>query len=160
MSAIVKTLILLPLVAIIAMGAGLQPASAQFEIKGLDIEKGNVEIEYNGDGHFGQPSRRFLKTDPGPPSEILFDENEVNRQRHNFELGFGLTDWLSIAVGTELEQERLDDPATFLQASSFGNLVATSIQIEGTLVLFPIKQSGFGSSDSGCIWRCRAFSGR
>lgn len=143
-TATLKTHLLLPLMVIIALCAGLQPASAQFEIKGLDVEKGNVEIEYQGDGHFGQPSRRFLETDPGPPSEILFDENEVNRQRHSFELGLGLTDWLSISLGTELEQERLDDPATFSQASSFGNLVATSIQIEGTMVLFPIKHNGFG----------------
>lgn len=144
MTATLKTHLLLPLMAIIALCASLQPASAQFEIKDLDVEKGKVELEYNGDGHFGQPARRFRQTTPGPPPEYLFDENEVNRQRHNFELGFGLTDFFQFSIGTELEQQRLDDPPSLADAEAYDNLKATSIQIEGTLVLFPIKQNGFG----------------
>lgn len=139
-----KALNLWPLLAMAALLSGATAAHAQFEVNGLDIEKGSVELDYQGDTHFGQPNRRFQTTGTGPAAETLFDENEVNRQRHNIELGLGLTDALQISVGAEFEQQRIDDPATFSEASSFGELIATSIQIEGTYVVIPSKPNGFG----------------
>ena len=132
------------LIAFLAAGFFASPARAQFEVKGLGVEKGEVEMEYQADGHFGQPARRFLQTDPGPPAEFLFDENEVNRQRHSIELGFGLTDNLQISVGAEFEQERVDDPDSLASANGFGNLQATSIQFEGTWVVVPLPKNGLG----------------
>ncbi len=128
---------------LVAWSAGLQPAAAQFEIKGLEIEKGGVEFEYNGDTYFGQPSRRFQR-DPGAPAEFVFDENEVNRQRHNIELGYGVTDSLQLSVGVELEQERVDDPSSLSEAENFGSLKATSLQFEGTAILLPLQGNGVG----------------
>jgi hypothetical protein len=134
----------LPVLAFLALLSFPNAARAQFEVKGLDAEKGSVELEYQGDYNFGPPKRGIQKAEPGPPAEFLFDENEVNRQRHSFELGMGLTDWLQISVGVELEQERIDDPDTLSQANSFGDLKATSIQMEGTVVVIPEKPNGIG----------------
>jgi hypothetical protein len=121
-------------------------AQAQFEVKGLDVEKGGVELEYQGDYSFGHPRRKFEDEGGG---EFEFDENEVTRQRHILELGFGLTDYLKIQLGIEFEQERLDDPTSIAEANSFDSLKASAIQIEGTLVLIPVKGNGFGLGIQG-----------
>jgi hypothetical protein len=121
-------------------------AQAQFEVKGLDVEKGGVEIDYQADYAFGHPSRKVEDEGGG---EFVFDENEINRQRHSLELGLGLTDYLQISVGVEFEQERFDEPISIAEANAFDSLKASAVQIEGTLVLIPLKGNGFGLGVNG-----------
>ena len=114
----------------------------QFEIKEPKVEAGEVEVGLLGDYHFGQPRRRFVAEAPGV---FAFDDNEFNRQRHTLELGYGLTGWLGLQVALELEQERFEDAETVAKARSFGDLKATEIQFESTVVLIPTpKDGGFG----------------
>jgi len=123
-------------------GLGMVPATAgpainQFEVKTLQIEQGEVEIEDQSDWAFGLPRRKFVA---GPE----FDDNEVARQRHSIEMGMGLTDWLKIGTGFELEEERADDPDSFADANRFDSLKVTEIQFEGVVVFVPVKTHGIG----------------
>ena len=113
------------------------PAVNQFEVKDLQIEQGEVEIEDQSDWAFGLPRRKSVA---GPE----FDDNEVARQRHSIEMGMGLTDWLKIGTGFELEEERADDPDSFADANRFDSLKVTEIQFEGLVVLVPVKTHGIG----------------
>ncbi len=120
--------------------AAAGPAVNQFEVKDLQIEQGEVEIEDQSDWAFGLPRRKFFSDGGGPE----FDDNEVARQRHSIEIGFGLTNWLKIGTGFELEEERVDDPGSFADANSFDSLKVTEIQFEGLVVLVPVKTHGIG----------------
>ncbi len=80
--------------------AAAGPAINQFEVKDLEVEQGEVEIEDQSDWAFGLPRRKFFDDGDGPE----FDDNEVARQRHSIEIGFGLTNWLKIGTGFELEE--------------------------------------------------------
>ena len=124
-----------------ALPAAAGPAVNQFEIKDLDIEQGEVEIEDQADFSFGQPRRKFID---GGGDDVEFDDNEVSRQRHSLELSFGLTSRFKSTVGVELEEERFDEPDDFAQARAFGDLKATEIQFEGVAVLIPIENNGVG----------------
>lgn len=137
------TLIPACLAIILAAGAfliGASPARAQFEVEEPEAEKGELEFEYQGDYHWGNPRRRV---DASNPSEIIADENEVLRQRHVFGLGFGLTDYLRLTVEAEFEQERFDEIDDVASANAFDDLNATEIQFEGVAVLVPLKKNGF-----------------
>src|SRR5688572_6154281 len=120
------------------------PAGAQlnqFEIREPKVEAGEVELEYLGDYHFGQPRRRFFEESPG---SFEFDANEFARQRHTFGLSYGFTRWLSLQLAVEAEEERRDDPETMAEARSFGPLKVTEVEIEGTIVLVPARKDGWG----------------
>lgn len=117
------------------------PAVNQFEVKDLEVEQGELEIEDQSDFSFGQPRRKFVESDDG---ELEFDDNEVARQRHSLEMSFSLTNWLKLGPGIEFEEERRDDPASFAEAGRFDNLKLTEIQLEGLAVLIPVKDQGIG----------------
>lgn len=117
------------------------PAVNQFEVKDLDIEQGEVEIEDQSDWTFGDPRRKFAEPEN---RDLTFDDNEVAKQRHSIEMGLGLTDWLKLGPGFELEEERVDDPASFAEANDFVSLKVTEIQFEGVAVLVPVKSYGVG----------------
>jgi hypothetical protein len=117
-------------------------ARAQFDIDEPEAEQGSVELEYNGDYHFGNPRRRVVEEG----GEIIADENEVLRQRHVFAIGLGLTNYFKLSVEAEFEQERLDDIDDLALANSFGDLEATEIQFEGIAVLRPLKKDGLGAA--------------
>jgi hypothetical protein len=117
-------------------------ARAQFEVEEPEAQQGEVELEYNGDYHFGNPRRQVVEEG----GEIIADENEVLRQRHVFAIGFGLTDFFKLSIEAEFEQERLDDFDDIALANSFGDLEATEIQFEGIAVLRPLKGDGFGAA--------------
>jgi len=122
------------------------PANAQLnqlEIKEPRVEAGEVDVEYLGDYHFQRPRRRFLEEPPGSGA-LVFDDNDFNRQRHTFGIGYGLTNWLGLQVAVEAEQSRFEDAETFARASAFGDLKVTEIQLEGTIVLVPAGKHGFG----------------
>ncbi len=133
----------------LALGLGLGSATAgpavnQFEVKDLEVEQGEVEIEVQSDWAFGHPDRKFVILDPTAPDMVEFDDNEVARQRHEIAIGFGLADWLKIGTGVEFEEERVDDPASFNEAQKFDSLKATEIGFEGIAVLVPVKKDGIG----------------
>ncbi|MEE8297071.1 MAG: hypothetical protein V3R26_04485 [Hyphomicrobium sp.] len=120
--------------------AAAGPAINQFEVKDLEVEQGEVEIEDQSDWAFGLPRRKFFVDGGGPE----FDDNEVARQRHSIEIGFGLTNWLKIGTGFELEEERVDDPEPGVSPNKFDSLKVTEIQFEGLVVLVPVKTHGIG----------------
>jgi len=125
--------------------AGTLPATAgpainQFEVKDLEVEQGEVEIEDQSDWAFGMPRRKSFVD--GADTE--FDDNEVARQRHAIELSMGLTDWLKIGTGFELEEERVDDPEPGVSPNKFDSLKVTEISFEGLVVLVPVKTHGIG----------------
>jgi hypothetical protein len=114
----------------------------QLEIRQPKVEAGEVELEYLGEYHFGQPRRRFIEEDPGA---FEFDGNEFNRQRHTIGLSYGLTRWLSLQVAVEAEQERFEDAETAAKARGFDELMVTEVELESTIVLIPTpKEGGFG----------------
>jgi hypothetical protein len=114
----------------------------QFEIRQPKVDAGEIELEYLGDYHFGQPRRRFIVGDPG---ELELDGNQFNRQRHTIGLSYGLTKWLSLQVSVEAEQERFEDAETVAKARAFDELKVTEIELEATIVLVPTpKDGGFG----------------
>ena len=125
-----------------ALLASTVATRAQFEVEEPEAQQGEVELEYNGDYHFGNPRRQVVEEG----GEIIADENEVLRQRHVFGIGFGLTDWFKLAIEAEFEQERLEDFDDIALANSFGDLQATEIQFEGIAVLRPLKGDGFGAA--------------
>ncbi len=119
-----------------------EPAVNQFEVKSLDIEQGEVEIEVQSDFSAGQPKRKFVVDEE--TGEAAFDDNSVTRQRHEIELGFGLANWLRVGGGVELEEERVDDPLSFAEAGRFDSLKATEVSLTGVAVLIPVKDNGIG----------------
>jgi hypothetical protein len=137
-----KLPLLLALVASAALLGSAGTARAQFVVEEPEAEQGSVELEYNGDYHFGNPRRRVVEEG----GEIIADENEVLRQRHVFGIGFGLTNYFAFSIEAELEQERLEDFDDLALANSFGDLEATEIQFEGIAVLRPLKKDGFGAA--------------
>jgi hypothetical protein len=112
----------------------------QFEIREPKVEAGEVELEYLGDYHFGQPRRRF----EGAPGSFEFDANEFARQRHTLGLSYGFTKWLSLQFAVEAEEERRDDPESLAEARAFDALKVTEVEIEGTVVLVPARKDGWG----------------
>src|SRR5262245_9167699 len=128
------------------VGALLVAASARaqvhLEIKEPKVEAGEVGIQYLGDYALGPPRRRFMQT----PGGLVFDDNEVIRQRHSFGLGYGLTNWLGLQVSIEAEQGRIDDPLTPSQADAFGELKPSEIELEATVVLVPASKQGFAAA--------------
>jgi hypothetical protein len=129
----------------ILMGTALVGPAAyaqlnQFEIREPKVEAGEIQLEYLGDYHFGQPRRRF----EGAPGSFELDANEFARQRHTLGISYGLTKWLSLQLGVEAEEERRDDPETMAEARAFGPLKATEVEIEATIVLVPARKEGWG----------------
>jgi hypothetical protein len=120
--------------------AAAGPAINQFEVKDLEVEQGEVEIEDQSDWAFGMPRRKSFVD--GPDTE--FDDNEVARQRHEVELSIGLTDWLKIGTGFELEEERVDDPEPGTNPDRFDSLKVTEVSLGALAVLVPVKTHGIG----------------
>ena len=134
---------LLSVAALLLVGmlpAAAGPAINQFEVKDLEVEQGEVEIEGQSDWAFGMPRRKSFVD--GPDTE--FDDNEVARQRHSIEMSMGLTNWLKIGTGFELEEERVDDPEPGVSPNKFDSLKVTEISFEGLVVLVPVKTHGIG----------------
>jgi hypothetical protein len=80
-------------------GAGLvlSPAYAEFEIPGVDGEKGEIEIEYRGAGHWGLPR-------PDPET----GEIDALRQSHEVEIEYSLADWWMVRVTPNFQQKAGD----------------------------------------------------
>lgn len=124
-----------------AGGAAAGPAVNQFEVKNLDNEPGEVELQSQNAHVFGHPRRNFLEKAPG---DFEYDDNSLVRQRHALEIELTLSRFLRTRIGIEFESERLDDPETFAMANSFSPLALTEIAIEGVVILVPVKKEGIG----------------
>jgi hypothetical protein len=113
----------------------------RLEIKMPQVEAGEVELEYLGDYHFGQPRRRFVDAAAGAS---VVDDNDFNRHRHTLGLGYGFARWLGLQVAVEAEQARIEDAETLDRANAFADPKITEIEVEGTIVLVPAGKDGFG----------------
>ncbi len=122
-------------------GAAAGPAINQFEIKDLQSSPGDFEFQSQNAWSTGQPRRKQALS---PDDETLYDDNTVVRQREALEVQLGITDWFRVRLGIEYEQERLDDPAVFADANSFGALTFDEVAIEGVLVFLKPKKEGVG----------------
>ena len=134
--------------AVLALGAfTVSPALAveEFEIEEAGVEKGKVELYYQGDQHFGFPRRGFIVTDTDPDNfEFSVDDNEVPKHRDYLEFGMGLTDWVSISVAAEFSKERVDDPKLLEDREVFRGIKFSGYEGELKLVLVPRNGDGFG----------------
>lgn len=120
-----------------------EPSIGQFELKTLDSSPGSIELQSQNAWSWGQPARRVANDDE---NRLVFDENEITRQRHALEIEIGFTSRLKMRVGVEFENERLDDPGTLEQANSFDGLELTELGLEviGVLVQRPADGAGVG----------------
>ena len=96
------------------------PAFAEFEIPGVDGERGAVEIEYRGAQHWGLPK----------PSEE--DDETLLRQSHEVEFQLGVTDFLMLRVTPNVEEPDGD------------SLELVSIGLEAQFVIVPRDDGAFG----------------
>ena len=97
----------------------LHPVHAEFEIPGVDAERGAVEIEYRGASHWGLKQAE--------------DDHEVLlRQSHEVEFQLGITDFLMLRVTPNLEEPDGES----MELVSFG--------LEAQFVLKPRNDGTFG----------------
>ena len=134
--------------AILVMLLGLEPFRAwagpainQFEVKDLQSSPGDFEFQSQNAFSFGNPFRRSAVTAGGA---TVFDDNTIARQREAMEIQLGITDWLRFRIGIEYEQERVNDPASFAEAKSFGDLELSELALEGVVVFVKPKAEGIG----------------
>jgi hypothetical protein len=123
-----------------AVSATAEPAIGQFELKTLECAPGPIEFQSQNAYSWGQPSRQ-VESDG---SELVFDENSVERQRYALELEFGFTNSVKMRVGIEFEQERIEDPPTVEQANDFEDLELTEYGAEIIAVFRPREGDGSG----------------
>ncbi len=116
-----------------------EPAIGQFELKDLENEVGEVELQSQNAYSVGQPRRRFQETGPGA---FTYDENSVTRQRHALEVEMTMTSFFRMRVGVEFEKERFEEPASPAQADGFAALELTEVALEGVAILKPIPRDG------------------
>ncbi|MBI1731538.1 MAG: hypothetical protein HYR49_02055 [Gammaproteobacteria bacterium] len=132
--------------AALAQGLGTRPAFAepvigQFELKDLESDPDHVQFQSQNACSWGQPERRI---DASNPSEPLFDENAISRQRHAFEIEKGFTRFLKIRIGIEFEKERAGEPAAIADADAFEKLKLAELGAEVIAVLLPRQGDGVG----------------
>lgn len=117
------------------------PSINQYTVEDLESEPGKIEIEQNSDFSVGQPARLFQ---PDGAGGFIYDQNTISRQRHNTEVQLGITDWLKLSVGFDLEQERIDDPASPAEANAFGDLSFDEFSLGAVVVFSKPKPEGIG----------------
>ena len=120
--------------------AAAEPAIGQFELKTLDSAPGLIEFQSQNAYTWGQPSRQ-VESDG---SELVYDENSVEQQRHALELEFGFTNRLKMRIGIEFEKERLDEPPGLEQANDYEDLELTEYGAEIIAVFIPREGDGAG----------------
>ncbi|MET0407942.1 MAG: hypothetical protein ABW006_06200 [Hyphomicrobium sp.] len=118
------------------------PSLDQFEIKDLETVPGAIEFESQNDFSAGNPRRRVVSNGAGG---IIADDNTVTRQREGIEVEMGLTNFLKLRLGIELEQGRLDDPKTFNDAGRMGPLEFDGYGAETIWNIIQRKGDGIGA---------------
>lgn len=120
--------------------AAAEPSIGQFELKTLESAPGSYEFQSQNARSWGQPARRIVNG----PEGVEYDENAVVRGRYALELEMGLTSTLKMRIGIELEQERVGEPESILQANDFEALSLTELGAEIIAVLAPREGDGAG----------------
>ena len=100
--------------------APLQSAHAEFEIPGVDAERGAVEIEYRGASHWGLPQQADE------------DDEVLLRQSHEVEFQLGITDFLMLRVTPNVEEPDGE------------SMELVSLGLEAQFVLKPRDDGAFG----------------
>lgn len=118
-----------------------EPFIGQFELKTLESAPGSFEFQSQNAWASGQPKRRIDVDDDG---ELLMDENSLFRARYALELEMGITHALKMRVGVELEDERIDDPASRSHANAFEGLELAEIGAEIVAILLARDGDGAG----------------
>lgn len=118
------------------------PAVNQFEVKDLEVEIGQWELQSQNAYSWGQATREFTEDEPGV---FEYDENTIVRQRYALEIEVGVLQWLRTRFGIEYEQERTDDPESLDERNDFEALKLEEIALEAVAVFSPIiDDHGFG----------------
>lgn len=118
-----------------------EPFIGQFELKTLESAPGSFEFQSQNAWASGQPKRQIELDDDG---ELLMDENSLFRARYALELEIGITSSVKMRVGVELEDERIDDPATLSEANDFEGLKLAEIGAEIVAILIQRDGNGAG----------------
>jgi hypothetical protein len=118
------------------------PSLDQFEIKDLESVPGAIEFESQNDFTPSNPRRRIA---PDGTGGIIADDNTATRQREGLEVEIGLTTFLKLRLGIELEQSRIDDPKTFNDAQRMGPLEFDGYGAETIWTVIPRKGDGIGA---------------
>lgn len=95
-------------------------AFAEFEVPEVDGEKGGIEMEYRGAGHWGYP-----RADEDGDIDAL-------RQSHEVEIQYAIADWWMIRITPNFEQPADDSIDIF------------TVGFETQVVLVPRKGGSFG----------------
>ena len=98
----------------------LHSAYAEFEIPGVDAERGAVEIEYRGASHWGLPK------------QAEDDDEVLLRQSHEVEFQLGITDFLMLRVTPNVEEPDGE------------SMELVSLGLEAQFVLKPRDDGTFG----------------
>ena len=120
------------------------PAVNQFEVKDLEVEKGEWEFQSQNAHSFRQPSRKFKKDGE---NKYDYDDNSISKHRHALEIEVGLSHALRSRFGVEFEKSRLDGENILHSArDSYEELELEEIAVELVFVLAPPRgfQSGMG----------------
>lgn len=118
------------------------PAIGQFEVKDLDIDLGAFEFQFLNAISLGAPDRSRTAR-PGE-SEPVWDDNTIFLQRHALEAETALTSFLRARIGVEFERERIEDPASAGEATSYDEVRLDEIGLEAVAVLIPVERHGIG----------------
>ena len=120
--------------------AWADPAVGQFEIKSLNAEPGEIEIQSQNAYSLGMPRRQTRST----PDGLAGDGNSLHRQMHALEIEAGFSHHFKARVGIEFEKERVDEFTSAGQAEHFETIKLDEFEVEGILVLQRRLGDGFG----------------
>jgi hypothetical protein len=127
----------------VALHTGTAHAGAavgQFEIKSLNAEPGEIEIQSQNAYALGNPKRQTRST----PDGLAGDDNSLPRQMHALEIEAGFSHHFKTRIGIEFEKERLDDFASAGEAGHFETIKLDEFEVEAILVLKRRLGDGFG----------------
>lgn len=116
------------------------PAVGQFEIKSLNAEPGEIEVQSQNAYSLGRPSRQTRST----PDGLAADDNSLPRQMHALEIEAGFSHHFKARVGIEFEKERVDEFMSARQAGHFDTIKLDEFELEAILVLKRRLGDGFG----------------
>lgn len=124
-----------------ASAASGGPAIGQFEIKSLDSQPGEIELQSQNAYMLGNPRR---KTVVGPGGDIEADGNSLARQRNALELELGITRHLKGRIGIEYERERREDMTSQSDAHRYEDLKLDEYAVEVIGIIVPRHGDGIG----------------
>ncbi|MDO9383066.1 MAG: hypothetical protein Q7T86_09425 [Hyphomicrobiaceae bacterium] len=125
---------------LVAGPARAGPAVGQFEIKSLNAEPGEIEVQSQNAYSLGMPKRQTRSTADG----LAGDDNSLPRQMHALEIEAGFSHHFKTRVGIEFEKERVDEFSSAGEAGHFDAIKLDEFEIEAILVVKRRLGDGFG----------------